>query len=192
MPLDRDWRGTRIVAEHTWLAARSRHADVVHHGGGTVPIAGPRPILLTIHDLQYLAYPDYFSTARRDYLRWMMPRSVGRAAVSRSRRRSSASTVIDAFGVAADRVVVVPHGVPTCDGGRRARRSRRSAIASALGGRPYLVYPAITHPHKGHAALIEMMAALDGDIALVLIGGTGAAEAEVMSVVPAIAVSRTA
>ena len=56
--------------------ARSRNADVVHHGGGTVPVAGPRPILLTIHDLQYLAFPDYFSTARRTYLRWMVPRSV--------------------------------------------------------------------------------------------------------------------
>ena len=64
-PLDKDWRGARIVAEHTWLAARTRSADVVHHGGGTVPIAAPRPIVLTIHDLQYLAHPQYFSRARR-------------------------------------------------------------------------------------------------------------------------------
>ena len=164
-----DWRGARIVAEHTWLAARSRSADVVHHGGGTVPIAGPRPILLTIHDLQYLAYPDYFSTARRD-----VPALDGaalgqrRAAVVAVPSAFVRETVIDAFGVAADRVVVVPHGVPGCDGRRRRARSRPSASASDSAPGPYLVYPAITHPHKGHAALIEMMAALDGDLALVL------------------------
>jgi len=181
-PLDRDWRGTRIVAEHTWLAARSRHADVVHHGGGTVPIAGPRPILLTIHDLQYLAYPEYFSTARRLYLRWMVPRSVRRAAVVAVPSAFVRETVMEAFGVAADRVVVVPHGVPdaTAVDTRTIEAVRERC---RLGTRPYLVYPAITHPHKGHAALVEMMTALDGDLALVLTGGAGAAEAEVMSAV---------
>jgi alpha-1,3-rhamnosyl/mannosyltransferase len=184
VPLDRDWRGTRIIGEHTWLAARSRNADVVHHGGGTVPVAGRRPILLTIHDLQYLAYPDYFSTARRAYLRWMVPRSVRRAAVVAVPSAFVRETVIDAFGMAADRVVVVPHGVPD------ATAVDAHAIGAVrdrfgLGTRSYLVYPAITHPHKGHAALIEMMAALDGDVALVLSGGTGTAEAEVMSAIRA-------
>ena len=183
VPLDRDWRGTRIIAEHTWLAARSRNADVVHHGGGTVPVAGRRPILLTIHDLQYLAYPDYFSTARRAYLRWMVPRSVRRAAVVAVPSAFVRETVIDAFRVAADRVVVVPHGVPDAAVDARAIEAVRARFG--LGVRSYLVYPAITHPHKGHAALIEMMAALDGDVALVLSGGTGTAEAEVMSAIRA-------
>jgi alpha-1,3-rhamnosyl/mannosyltransferase len=179
-PFDRDWRGTRVIAEHTWLAARTRTAGVVHHGGGTVPVAAPRPILLTIHDLQYLAHPDYFSTPRRNYLRWMVPRSVERAAVIAAPSEFVRGTVIDAFRVPADRVVVVPHGVPD------ARPVDAAAVAAirrrfGLGTRPYLVYPAITHPHKGHAALVEMMAALDGDLALVLTGGAGAAEADVMS-----------
>jgi alpha-1,3-rhamnosyl/mannosyltransferase len=182
VPLDRDWRGTRIIAEHTWLAARSRNADIVHHGGGTVPLAGPRPILLTVHDLQYLAYPDYFSTARRNYLRWMVPRSVRRAAVVAVPSAFVRDTVIDAFGVCADRVVVVPHGVPDATAvDTRAIEAVRGRFG--LGSRPYLVYPAITHPHKGHATLVEMMPALDGDVALVLTGGAGAAEAEVMSAV---------
>jgi alpha-1,3-rhamnosyl/mannosyltransferase len=179
-PLDRDWRGTRVVAEHTWLAARTRKAGVVHHGGGTVPVAAPRPILLTVHDLQYLAHPDYFSTARRTYLHWMVPRSVRRAAVVAVPSTFVRGTVIDAFRVADDRVVVVPHGVPS------ARPVDALAIEAirqrfGLGAQPYLVYPAITHPHKGHAALIEMMAALDGDLALVLLGGAGAAETDVVS-----------
>jgi alpha-1,3-rhamnosyl/mannosyltransferase len=183
-PLDRDWRGARLVAEHTWLAARTRTAGVVHHGGGTVPVAAPRPILLTIHDLQYLVHPHYFSTARLAYLRAMMPRSVRRAAVVAVPSAFVRGTVIDAFRVAADRVVVVPHGVPDADPGT----VDADAIAAVrrrfgLGARPYLVYPAITHPHKGHAALIDMMTVLDGDVVLVLAGGAGAAEADVTSAV---------
>jgi glycosyltransferase involved in cell wall biosynthesis len=181
-PLDRDWRGARIIAEHTWLVARSRRADVVHHGGGTVPLAAPRPILLTVHDLQYLAHPDYFSQARLTYLRWMMPRSVRRAAVVAVPSAYVRTTVVDAFGADPDRVVVVPHGVPI------AAPVDASFVESlrgtyALGTRPYLLYPAITHPHKGHAVLIEMMNALDGDLALVLVGGRGAAEDDVMAAV---------
>jgi alpha-1,3-rhamnosyl/mannosyltransferase len=181
-PLDRDWRGTRIVAEHTWLAARTRTADVVHHGGGTVPVRAPRPILLTIHDVQYLAHPDYFSTVRRSYLRWMVPRSVQRAAVVAVPSAFVRETVLDAFRVAADRVVVVPHGVPDAEPvAAPALDAARRRFG--LGTRPYLVYPAITHPHKGHAALVQMMTALDDDLALVFAGGAGAAEAEVMAAV---------
>jgi len=182
LPLARDWRGTRIVAEHTWLPARTRQADVIHHGGGTVPVAAPRPILLTIHDLQYLEHPRYFSRARLTYLRWMMPRSVRRAAVVAVPSGFVRGTVVDAFGVDPDRVVVVPHGVPTASPAdpvaiEDARRRYR------LGARPYLVYPAITHPHKGHAALLEMMSALDGDVALVLVGGPGTVDADVAATI---------
>jgi glycosyltransferase involved in cell wall biosynthesis len=181
-PLERDWRGARVVAEHTWLAARVRKADVVHHGGGTVPVAAHRPILLTIHDLQYLTYPEYFSAARRTYLRWMVPRSVRRAAVVAVPSAFVRATVIAAFRVAAERVVVVPHGVPDATAvDAPAIESVRRRLG--LGSRPYLVYPAITHPHKGHAALVEMMTVVDGDLALVFSGGIGAAEADVMSAV---------
>ncbi len=179
-PLDKDWRGARIVAEHTWLAARTRAADVVHHGGGTVPNAAPRPIVLTIHDLQYLVHPEYFSRARLQYLRWMMPRSARRAAVIAVPSAFVRGTVVDAFGIDAGRVVVVPHGAPPAT---PVERQAIDAIRSrlGLGSRAYVVYPAITHPHKGHAVLLEMMTALDGDTALVLAGGRGDAEAELMA-----------
>ncbi len=182
LPFGGDWRPARIAAEHTWLPLRTRRADVVHHGGGTVPIGGRRPIVLTIHDLQYLQFPNYFSTGRRTYLTWMMPRSARRANVIATPSEFVRGTVIEAFGVPAERVTVVPHGVPDIEvpdpnavGDVRRRFE--------LGDRPYLVYPAITHPHKGHLALVEMLAHLDDDTVLVLLGGTGSAESRVMQAV---------
>lgn len=181
-PGGQDWRPGRIAAEHSWLAMRTRRSSVVHHGGGTTPLVGPRPIVLTVHDLQYLTFPQYFSRARRAYLDMMMPRSVRRADVITVPTQYVRRTVIDAFGADPDRVVVVPHGVPPiADPGPEelAAVRRRAGIAD----RPYVVYPAITHPHKGHRILIDMLDHLDPEVQLVLLGGRGAAEPDLAAAI---------
>ena len=177
-------RSARIVAEHTWLARRSSGFDVVHHGGGTTPLIGPRPILLTVHDLQYLELPQYFSRSRLNYLRLMMPRSVARAAVVATPSEFVRGTVIEAFGIDAARVVVVPHGVRTRQSSTACgARSPTCAVRKryGLGEGPYVVYPAITHPHKNHQLLIELLARhwTDPELRLVLLGGAGAVDADV-------------
>jgi glycosyltransferase involved in cell wall biosynthesis len=178
VPLQRDRRSTRILAEHSWLAARTRSADVVHHGGGTAPLIGRRPILLTVHDLQYLRYPEYFGRGRHSYLDRMMPRSVRRAATVAVPSQYVAGRIVEQFGIDSERVVVVPHGVPglarPTDEVIAATRARHR-----LGDRPFVVYPAITHPHKGHAVLVAMLDHLDPEIMVVMVGGAGAAEAHV-------------
>jgi alpha-1,3-rhamnosyl/mannosyltransferase len=177
-PFDRDNRALRIALEHSWLAAQTRDLDLVHHGGGTMPLIGKRPTVLTVHDLQYLELPEYFSESRRRYLDRMMTASVGRAAVIATPTEFVRRTVLDAFGPEPDRVVVVPHGVPAID------RPDADAVAAvraryAIGDRAYVVYPAITHPHKGHRVLVDMVPSLDDDLAVVLVGGTGPAEAAI-------------
>lgn len=173
-------RPRRILAEHTWLRRRTRGADLVHHGGGTAPLAGTRPFLLTIHDLQYLTHPEYLTPTKRRYLERAIPRSVGRAAVVAVPTEYVRTTVIDAYGVDADRVRVVPHGVESTLGADAPSVSelRRDY---GLGDGPMIVYPAITHPHKNHRFLLEVMARhwTDPDLRLVLLGGRGAAEDEV-------------
>ncbi len=175
IPFQRDWRGARLVAEHTWLAARTRTADVVHHGGGTMPVLGHRPALVTVHDLQYLRFPEYFSRARRAYLHAMMARSIKRAAVVATPSEFVRSTVIDAFGADSTNVVVVPHGIPNIDPPDpefQATLLERYGLAD----RPYVVYPAITHPHKRHMVLVEMLRFVAPELMLVLLGGVGPAE----------------
>ena len=73
-------RGGRLFAEAFTDSAQFADVDVVHHAGGTLPLRHRRhPTLLTVHDVQYLAAPHYFSAARRTYLRTRVPRSVHRA-----------------------------------------------------------------------------------------------------------------
>ena len=79
-PVDGRRRWRRTIAESGWLHRRTRGAALVHHGGGTAPARARRPYVLTIHDLQYLTYPHYFSRGKRAYLDLVVPRSVRGAA----------------------------------------------------------------------------------------------------------------
>jgi alpha-1,3-rhamnosyl/mannosyltransferase len=175
-------RPRRVVAEHSWLRRRTRNAGIVHHGGGTAPMVGRRPIVLTIHDLQYLTHPEYLTPMKRRYLERAIPRSVGRAAVVAVPTEYVRRTVVDAYHVDPDRVVVVPHGVESSLGADApsAHDLRRKY---GLGTGPLVIYPAITHPHKNHRFLLTLMAEhwTDPDLRLVMLGGKGAAEAEVVA-----------
>jgi glycosyltransferase involved in cell wall biosynthesis len=87
--------------------------------------------------------------------------------------------VVEAFPIDPQEVVVVRHGVG----------SPSSAIPSdaevrhryGLGSGPFVVLPGITHPHKGHEFLLELMATEwdDDELRVVLLGGRGAADATI-------------
>lgn len=190
-PLDGRRRGLRVAAEHTWLARRVRDAALVHHGGGAAPLALPLvagsrrrspPVVLTVHDLQFRTYPRYFSLAKRAYLRSVVPRAVRSAAVVTVPSSYVRGTVVSAWSVPPERVVVVPHGIEA-DLGRDATPEAELRERFGLGDSRIVVYPAVTHPHKNHRFLLRLLAErwTDPDLRLVLIGARGAAEAELWS-----------
>lgn len=181
-PVDGRNRLRRIATETYWLPRRVRGAALVHHGGGSAPLRTPRPYVLTVHDLQYRTYPQYFSAAKRRYLATLLPRSVERAAAITVPSEYVRHSVVEAFGVSPDVVHVVPHGVePSLGAGRAPAAELRDRLA--LGDGPVLVYPAVTHPHKNHRLLVELMASRwrDPDLRLVCIGGRGRSEPEVVA-----------
>lgn len=173
-------RARRVLAESTWLFRRTGGYSLVHHGGGTVPTVHRSPTLLTVHDLQYRAFPGYFSRKKLTYLRAVMPMSARRASAIAVPTEFVKSTVCEAYGIPGEKVHVVPHGVETRLG-ERATPESELREKFALGDAPFVVFPAMTHPHKGHAFLLDVMErhwAARG-VRLVLIGGRGAAEVDI-------------
>jgi glycosyltransferase involved in cell wall biosynthesis len=169
-------QAVRVPLEQTWLPPRLRGFDLVHHAGGTAPLVGSGPpVVLTVHDLQYRRFPEYFGRSRLTFLRTMVPRSVARARMTLVPSEFVAGTVVDAFGVEPDRVAVVPQGMAL----RAAPRTELDVRAAYQLPGPYAVYPAITHPHKNHELLLRVFARLvpgRRDLRLVLLGGKGRAE----------------
>ena len=183
--LDTRRRSRRVMSEMTWLPPRLRDLDVVHHGGGTVPPRSPRPVLLTVHDVQYRTFPEYLTPLKRQYLRIAVPRSIRRATVVAVPSEYVRATILDGYRIDPERVVVVPHGV---DGPTDLTPDDELRARYGLGDRRYLVYPALTHPHKQHQFLLDLLAGpwSDPDLALVLLGARGLAEDEVAASIAAL------
>ncbi|MGZ4762878.1 MAG: glycosyltransferase family 4 protein [Ilumatobacteraceae bacterium] len=181
-PFDGSSRSRRIVGEVNWFRRRASSADLRHHGGGTAPVAATRPYVLTIHDLQYRTFPEHFTRAKRTYLATMVGRSVRQARLVAVPSDYVRTSVIQAFGVEASRVRVVPHGFePDLLAHITSEYELRERYA--LGDRPVVVYPAVTHLHKNHQFLFDLLATAwrDTDVLLVLIGGSGSADSAVRS-----------
>lgn len=180
-PIGRGVRPLRVAAESTWLAAATRGLDLVHHLGGTVPVARTAPAAVLVHDLQYTAFPEHFSPGKRAYLARAVPAAVRAAVLVTTPSAFVRGTVVDRFGVAPERVVVVPIGV-TGPGGP-VPGPAGPAIAAAVRRRlgvagPFVLYPAVTWPHKDHAVLVRALAGMPAADrpTLVLTGAAGPAE----------------
>ncbi|MGH9274183.1 MAG: glycosyltransferase family 4 protein [Acidimicrobiales bacterium] len=178
LPLSGRSRAARVGGEASWLASRTRRLDLVHHAGGTAPPMRGAPYVLTVHDLQPLEHRATHGRLKRAYLRAILPRSVHaarRIAVPSEFVRQSLLTQLDANPL---RVVVIPHGIET---------NPAPTSIEVLSDRyqldgPFVLYPAITYPHKNHAVLVDAFAAVVArhpDALLVLTGGEGGEEERV-------------
>jgi len=174
-PLSGRRKPARVLAgENTWLARQCRRLgiDLVHHAGGVVPLVRTGRTVLTIHDLQYLYYPEYFTRSKLAYLRRMVPRSADAARLILAPSEYTRRTVIERLDIDPSVVVVVPHGISP-----RALERPTADVRARYGitGR-FFLYPAATYPHKNHLVLVQAVARLletHPEVTLVLTGGRG-------------------
>lgn len=181
--LDGSDKVRRVLAEQIWLARECRRlgVQIVHHAGGTVPFVHPGAVVLTIHDLQSRDLPGNFSLVKRTYLRLMLGRSARAASVVVVPSEFTRQRVVELLGVPPHRVRVVPWAPRPAP--HHELRERAGAVEDVPDG-PFLLYPAITYPHKNHLTLLDAFARLEGPAAqarLVLTGGSASMEPRVLA-----------
>jgi len=184
-PNDCSRRAVRIWLEHTWLAKKARGFSLVHHGGGTLPRRGNKSTLLTIHDIQWIDYPHYVSPVKLRYLRRVVPSSVRRASRVAVPSRFVADSLTNAFGTSSKKIGVVRHGLES-DLSSVATDESVLRAKFSLGNGPVVVFPAITHPHKNHLFLLQLLvnggsAWRDPSLRVVFAGSEGSQHAQVLS-----------
>jgi glycosyltransferase involved in cell wall biosynthesis len=182
LPVSGRIKPLRVLAEHTWLRAMvARHRiDVLHDAGGTASGSVSIPRVVTIHDIQPLELPRNFHPVRVAYLRWAVPRALASAAHVIVPSAFVRDRLVLRLGAAADRISIVPWSPPPLGDAAPIGtvRARHGIIGSIL------LLPAITYPHKDHVVAIRAMRHLAGrhsETTMVLAGGEGPAEAQVLA-----------
>jgi glycosyltransferase involved in cell wall biosynthesis len=79
----------------------------------TAPLRLRCPIVQTIHDLSFLAHPEWFSRRERLRRAWLTRVSARRARAVLTVSRFSATEIQRRLGIPADRLRVIPHGLTT-------------------------------------------------------------------------------
>jgi alpha-1,3-rhamnosyl/mannosyltransferase len=166
-------KAARVGLEHSWLAAVSRHDDLVHHAGGVVPAMRSCPTVVTIHDLQPLEMPDRFSPLKRRWLSLMLPASVRAARLIMCPSEFTAHSIATRLGAPSSKVEVVRHGHAQVEAGVLDHDTDRR-LKDRYGR--YLLLPGIAYAHKRHRDLILALDRLRHrfeDLSVVLTGTPG-------------------
>lgn len=93
------------------LAARRRGAALLHLPAGLGPVAGRFPVVTTIHDVMPIRLASLFRPWYRRYAGVVMPRLARRSRVVITVSEATKQEIVEEFGLAPERVRVVPHGV---------------------------------------------------------------------------------
>ena len=154
---------TRAAARPGPLRQRMASADVVHY---PLTIRLPRvaaPSVVTLHDVQHVDLPQFFSAATRAFRRVAYHGSARGAAVVVTPSAFVRDRATELLSLPAERIRVIPHGID---------HTRFSPAGEER--QPFLLYPARPWPHKNHARLFDAFARLRAErpeLRLVLTGG---------------------
>jgi glycosyltransferase involved in cell wall biosynthesis len=157
-----------------WLAGA---VDVFHATNFVAPPARHAGLVVTVHDLTYLRYPEMVSAASARY-RDLVPRGIARGAVVCTPTAAVAAEVAETYRVPAERLVATPLGV-----GPEWLEAEAPGpgwlAAHGLPGR-YLLFVGSREPRKNLATLLAAYRQLPegpGRPGLVLAGPPGWGEA---------------
>lgn len=124
------------------------------------PLCPPAPVALMVTDLSFHRHPASYPAAARLRLNALVPRQARRAGAVLTISEFCRRDIVDAFGLPADRVFVVPLAVdPPAPLDTRAAEGTRRWIAGAGVAGPFVLYLGNLHPRKNVARLIRAFAA---------------------------------
>jgi len=154
--------------------ARARLA-LLHGLAFVSPLACPCPTVVTVHDLSFALFPEYFRGPNGLYLRLMTRISCRRAAHVIALSENTRADLLRLYGLPAERVTAVPNGVGAAfyprPCGERAEFKRTHKLPES-----FILFVDTLEPRKNLVALVKAFAILHARhsaLKLILVGGKG-------------------
>ena len=181
------WRASRWSTENPWVRilweqwvqpwdVHRAGIDLLHAMAFVTPVAATAPVIVTVHDLSFMRFPERFRRLNRLYLSAMTRLSCKRARRIIAVSQATADEIVSLLGISPERIDVVPHGVDH----KRFRpiapkQVMRLAQKNRLPER-FVLFLGTLEPRKNLTTLVEAFAqteALRQGVELVIAGAKG-------------------
>lgn len=161
-------------------AARACDATLLHVPSMLAPIRGSVRVVVNIHDLAILRYPQKFRRWHRTWTSWLLPRVARTADAVVALSEATKQDIVELLGVAPERVAVIPCGIkgeftaPAPDRGFLGAVRARYALPN-----DFLITVGAIEPRKNLVRLLKAIKCLTDshptlkDLTLVHVGPVG-------------------
>lgn len=165
-----------LVWEQTLLRRMVKNAgiDILFSPANVAPLYPPSSSVVTIHDLSFLLFPEYFSRSFGAYYRNIIPRIVAQASAVITDSESSREDLITHLGLAPEKVTAVHLGV-SADFRRRVKKDDLETVRRRHGlPQNFFLSVSSLEPRKNLANLVKAYNLLSEEVTaehkLVLVG----------------------
>ncbi|HUA17477.1 MAG TPA: glycosyltransferase family 1 protein [Bryobacteraceae bacterium] len=121
----------------------------------TAPLFCPVPVVVSVHDVSFLEYPEYFTTFRALQLRCTVERTVRSAAAVLTPSEFSKHQILRAYALDERKVIALPNGVSSAFRPAGRVTSQRSLQAKFGFQFPFILTVGDLQPRKNHLGLIR-------------------------------------
>jgi glycosyltransferase involved in cell wall biosynthesis len=142
-------------------AARACEAKLLHMPAMLAPVRSTLPIVVTIHDLAILRFPEKFRRWHRTCVALLLPRLARTVDVIVTGSEATKADLVELLGVEPERVSVIPYGIgrnfarlPDGDGRLESVRQRYALP------RDYLITVGTIEPRKNLVRLLQAVGLL--------------------------------
>lgn len=158
--------------------------DVLHSPGYVSPLTGCYAKVVTIHDMQYIHYPDYFPKTKLLYWKHLLPLSARRSDVILTVSENSKADIANLLHIPQNKIFVTYEAPKFC--ADLDKDDSLPTVMKKYGIRHnYVLSVASLLPHKNLDRLIEAFALLEDKIdhQLVLVGLRGRALSKIKEMI---------
>lgn len=152
------------VKQHLMLnnVIKKSEAHIFHYPMFDLPLSMPTPAVITIHDLNAMLFPDYYTKGkwwRKPAAKWLHRSGIKRARRIITPSCAAANDLCSMFPKAKEKVVPVQHGYKrACSGGTNGSYQE---LKDRINLPPeYILYVGVHRPHKNLEGLIRAISYL--------------------------------